>query len=828
MTTKFDPMIFEWRDKETDAVGWVVFDRVINGVTGGGIFMHINCFVDEVAAIAKNMSRKFTVCSPQIGGAKAGIKFDHRDPRAKEVLRRFILANGMLLRNYWVTAGDLNTDDTFIEKVITEELQLSCCQAQLGKVVSQRTGQPDLSPNLAKIIGTPACEFFPLIEGTVGYGLAAAIEEGLKLIDPWKDNLPRVVIQGFGAVGSSLAYYLETKKIARVVAIADKDGILFDGRGLPIVKILQMRKERIELARKEGVDTSILADLSKNCVNSIDPTVPIKEGWGQIIKASDFKTLEDFAVHLASIETDVFCPAAIRYTITPRVVDAMRARLLVSGANNPYGLMKDGKLVEDVDGQVVQLLEQKKVVIVPDWVSNSGTAQLFHRSLSVPFDLGKANIAAEILEACAIPIRLFIHQSLGLVNGDSFRLHRGAERLSAQRLNFPVPIGDPITNKSGHRSRYALPPISTSLTSGQKTQLCLSLAAECIEPKELEALFEKCKNPVAYDGFEPSGRMHIAQGLFKARLVNNLTKAGFTYIFWVADWFAFLNHKMGGNLEAIQTLGKYFIEIWRASGMDMSRVRFLWASEEFSKHGDEYWARVLDISTKNTLTRVKRCCTIMGRKEADELSASQIFYPCMQCADIFFLGVDVCQLGGDQRKVNVLAREYASATKQTPPVILSHPMLPGLKKNQEKMSKSDPSSALFMEDSAEDICEKIKSAFCPPYGEKETVKDSTGKSVERLVVNPCLEYFKWIVFSEGVTVVVKHEGLRKGDSVTYPSFSDFEQAYQQGLISPQVLKATLSDCINTLLQPVRDHFEKDPVASRLLREVKELQARYQK
>ncbi len=43
----------------------------------------------------------------------------------------------------------------------------------------------------------------------------------------------------------------------------------------------------------------------------------------------------------------------------------------------------------------------------------------------------------------------------------------------------------------------------------------------------------------------------------------------------------------------------------------------------------------------------------MGRAETDELSAAQIFYPCMQCADIFFLKADICQLGMDQRKVRL-------------------------------------------------------------------------------------------------------------------------------------------------------------------------------
>lgn len=71
-----------------------------------------------------------------------------------------------------------------------------------------------------------------------------------------------------------------------------------------------------------------------------------------------------------------------------------------------------------------------------------------------------------------------------------------------------------------------------------------------------------------------------------------------------------------------------------------------------------------------------------------------------QCADIFFLQADICQLGMDQRKVNMLAREYCDEIKRKhKPVILSHHMLPGLLEGQEKMSKTNPDSAIFMEDS---------------------------------------------------------------------------------------------------------------------------------
>ena len=75
-----------------------------------------------------------------------------------------------------------------------------------------------------------------------------------------------------------------------------------------------------------------------------------------------------------------------------------------------------------------------------------------------------------------------------------------------------------------------------------------------------------------------------------------------------------------------------------------------------------YRTLVMDIARVNNVARIQRCCTIMGRKETDEMSAAQIFYPCMQCADVFFLKADICQLGMDQRKVNMLARYFILRT----------------------------------------------------------------------------------------------------------------------------------------------------------------------
>lgn len=120
-------------------------------------------------------------------------------------------------------------------------------------------------------------------------------------------------------------------------------------------------------------------------------------------------------------------------------------------------------------------------------------------------------------------------------------------------------------------------------------------------PEELEALVKENRFIYCYDGFEPSGRMHIAQGLLKVTNVNRLIDAGCIFIFWVADWFAMLNEKMMGDLDKIRTVGKYFVEIWKAAGMKMSNVKFLWASDFINERPDEYWMKVMTIAKNSSL-----------------------------------------------------------------------------------------------------------------------------------------------------------------------------------------------------------------------------------
>jgi len=104
----------------------------------------------------------------------------------------------------------------------------------------------------------------------------------------------------------------------------------------------------------------------------------------------------------------------------------------------------------------------------------------------------------------------------------------------------------------------------------------------------------------------------ILQGVMKALNVNKLTRSGCVFKFWVADWCAQLSNKMGGDLKKIQTVGRYMIEVWKAVGMELDRVEFLWSSEEINARPGEYWPLVMDIACRNNLAEIIRLVNSCG------------------------------------------------------------------------------------------------------------------------------------------------------------------------------------------------------------------------
>ena len=349
-----------------------------------------------------------------------------------------------------------------------------------------------------------------------------------------------------------------------------------------------------------------------------------------------------------------------------------------------------------------------------------------------------------------------------------------------------------------------------------KLEIIKQVGEEIITEEELIHLLKTKEHPVAYDGFEPSGTdIHIAQGILRAINVNKTTKAGIKFKMLVADWHAWANNKLSGDLDKIQTVGHYLIEVWRHCGMDLKNVEFVWVSD-YVKDPD-YWKKVMQVARNSTVKRIVRTGQIMGRKEAEVQQASQILYPCMQCADIFQLKADITQLGMDQRKVNVLAREIGPSIGFWKPVVVSHHMLIGLGEPPKtkdadrimelKMSKSKPDTAIFMNDSEEDIKRKIAKAYCP------------AKVIEE---NPILEYSKYLVFEKFNIMEIKRAEKFGGD-VVIENYHELEKLYREGKIHPADLKATVSYHINEMVKPIRDSFNKDAKLKKLLETIKKFE-----
>ena len=92
----------------------------------------------------------------------------------------------------------------------------------------------------------------------------------------------------------------------------------------------------------------------------------------------------------------------------------------------------------------------------------------------------------------------------------------------------------------------------------------------------------------------------------KTLSINKMVKSGFKVKILMADWFAQMNSEIGGNLNKMRTIGRYNIEMWKATGMALDEVELVWSSDEISQHGDEYWPLVMDIARKNSVRRIRR------------------------------------------------------------------------------------------------------------------------------------------------------------------------------------------------------------------------------
>jgi len=319
---------------------------------------------------------------------------------------------------------------------------------------------------------------------------------------------------------------------------------------------------------------------------------------------------------------------------------------------------------------------------------------------------------------------------------------------------------------------------------------------EIVTLDELKTVLKKDK-PKGYIGFEPSGTVHIGWKICTNK-IKDFVDCGFDFTVLLADWHAYINDKLGGDIEKIKLCGRYMEDCFAAMGVDKNKVKFIYASDYV---GDpKYWELVLRVSKTTSVARVKRAMDIMGREaeEADK-DLSKLFYPVMQVSDIFYLDLDVAYGGMDQRHAHMLARDVSKKIGKKSPVAMHTPLLTGLQAGgrmnaiEVKMSKSKPDSMISIHDDPENVKRKIGKAFCP------------GKQVAG---NPILEICKFVIFPElkGETFLIKRPE-KFGGNLEFKNYEEMEKAFVSSL-HPLDLKNATTSYINKILEPVHKYFEK--------------------
>ena len=345
---KSPEIVFNWKDAETEAEGWVVINSLRGGAAGGGTRMREGLDMNEVLSLAKTMEIKFTVSGPPIGGAKSGINFNPKDPRKKAVLERWYAAVSPLLKSYYGTGGDLNVDETHEVIPITEESGVWHPQegvfnghfkpTEADKI--NRIGQ--LRQGVIKVIENPlyspdVTKKYTVADMITGYGVAEAVKHYYTIYGGTVKG-KRAVIQGFGNVGAAAAFYL-SQMGAKIVGIIDIVGGLINENGFSFEEI-----SNLFLAKK-----------------------------GNTLESDKLIPFEEINEKIWSLETEIFAPCAASRLITIHQIDEMidsGLEVISCGANVPFADKEIffGPIMEHTD---------YKVSLIPDFISNCGMARVF-------------------------------------------------------------------------------------------------------------------------------------------------------------------------------------------------------------------------------------------------------------------------------------------------------------------------------------------------------------------------------------------------------------------------------------------------------------------
>jgi glutamate dehydrogenase/leucine dehydrogenase len=341
-------IVFEWKDTETEAEGWVVINSLRGGAAGGGTRMRKGLDKREVESLAKTMEVKFTVSGPSIGGAKSGINFDPQDPRKRGVLERWFRVVTPLLKTYYGTGGDLNIDEIHDVIPLTEQYGLWHPQEgvlsghfdvrenerihQIGQLrygVSKVLEDPNYSPDLKRK--------YKVADMITGYGVFQSVRHFYELQGKSLAG-KKAIIQGWGNVAAAAAFYMAQEGV-KVVGIIDRVGGLMVPEGLDLESIRTLFLERN----------------------------------GNTLQSAQILPFEEINENIWEMGAEIFIPAAASRLVSKEQVQALKSgglEVIASGANVPFAdeAIFYGPVMEYADAQVA---------VIPDFVANCGMARVF-------------------------------------------------------------------------------------------------------------------------------------------------------------------------------------------------------------------------------------------------------------------------------------------------------------------------------------------------------------------------------------------------------------------------------------------------------------------
>ncbi len=314
-----------------------------------------------------------------------------------------------------------------------------------------------------------------------------------------------------------------------------------------------------------------------------------------------------------------------------------------------------------------------------------------------------------------------------------------------------------------------------------KIELIKSGTLEVINTEELEKKLTK-ENPIAYTGYEPSGKIHLGHAITIIKL-KQLQKIGFKIKILLADYHAYLNGK--GTIEEIEKMAEYNKKCFLAFGLSQEDTEFILGSSFQTNH--DYVENLYKLANLTTLSRAKRSMDQVSRS-SDNPKVANVIYPLMQVADMIFLETDIALGGMEQRKIQMLARENLPKIDFEAPVCIHTPLLHGLD-GDEKMSSSK-GNLIAIDDSSEEIAKKIKKAYCP-------IKEVEG--------NPIIEIAKHFIFTNQEKILIERPEKFGGNLEL--SEKEMIDIYVNGELHPVDLKNTVSNYLITYLEPVREYMQ---------------------